>query len=85
MTDLQNKFKDSVATSFVGSGDRNASAISENMIYNLCESANKVLPKKTRHQQREMWKEDEEFNRIIHERSQLQKNSDEYKLVTKKL
>ena len=85
MTDLQNKFKNSVAASFVGSGDRNASAISENMIHNLCESADKVLPKKTRHQQREMWKEDEEFNRIIHERSQLQKNSDEYKLMTKKL
>ena len=85
MTDLQNKFKDCVTTSFVDSGDRRASAISENMIYNLCDSANKVLPKKTRHQYHELWKENEKFNRIIHERSQLQKNSDDYKSITKKL
>ena len=83
--DVQNSFKLSVERNFVTSGEQTACALSENIINSLCKNADNVLPKKTRHPHRELWKEDEDFNQIIHERSLARRYSEEYKLLTKKL
>ena len=62
-----------------------ATQIYENISYALNQAAENALPKKTKFKTSEIWKEDDELNRLILERNALTKFSDEYKDVTKNI
>ena len=82
---IRKNYQEKVKENFKSSDQNTASALSENIVKNLSESANTVLPRKARRHNRELWKDDEEFNSLIRERSLVQKQSDDYKRITKKL
>ena len=62
-----------------------ATQIYENISHTLNRAAENTLPKKTKSKTREIWKEDDELNRLILERNTLTNFSDEYKDVTKNI
>ena len=58
---------------------------SERIVESLNYSARNILPRKTRKVTRDIWKDDEEINNILQERSTLDRVSDQYKFLSKRI